>query len=134
MRRRNWDARLLAWANRVVGKPFAWGVTDCGTLMRQAHEVMHGENVLRWPAYKSKRGALAAKRRLGGLPAALEAAAHAIGRRFAGTGDVVLLEHEGEYGMGVIVGADVVGTYPGHPVTLVALSLLPADATFWRVA
>ena len=133
MRRRNWDVRLFAWADRMVGRPFVWGKTDCGYIIRTAHEVMHGEDVFGWPKYASKRGAVSARKKVGDIPNALRKACTEVGRRFARSGDIVLIKHEGEYGMGVVVGSNVVGTYPGERVHLVPLPIVPADATFWRV-
>ncbi len=134
MRLRNWDVRLFHWADSVVGHPFEWGVTDCASLVRAAHIVMYGEDVLGWPAYKSLKGAMSAKEKVGGIRKALKKACVRVGTKFARSGDIVLIKHEGEAGMGLVIGANVVGTYPGYPVTLVPLSMLPRSASFWRVA
>jgi len=45
MRRYDWRSRLHRWASAQVGRPFAWGVTDCGTLARAALEEMFGQSV-----------------------------------------------------------------------------------------
>jgi hypothetical protein len=134
VRLRNWDVRLFAWADGVAGRAFAWGKTDCGYLIRDAHKAMYGKDVLRWPTYASKRGAISAQKKVGGIPNALAKACTEVGRRFARSGDVVVITHKGQYGMGVVVGMNVVGTYPGERVHLVPLGIVPDDATFWRMA
>ena len=134
MRLRNWDVRLFHWADTVVGEPFKWGVTDCATLVTAAHVVMYGVDVFKWPTYKSLKGAMTAKAKVGGIRKALKKDCTQVGIKFARTGDIVLIKHEGEDGMGVVVGMNVVGAYPGYPVTLVPLSALPSNATVWRAA
>ena len=48
----NWDLALVEWAESVRGKPYEWGVTDCGTLVRDACAAMYGREmfpeVKRW--------------------------------------------------------------------------------------
>lgn len=134
MRLRNWDVRLFRWADRVLGKPFKWGVTDCGMVIRTGHVAMYGEDPFGWPTYKTKLGAMKAMKKVGGIPNALKASCAEVGRRFARTGDIVLIKHKGQYGMGIVVGPNVVGTYPGEDVRLVSLTVVPDDATFWRMA
>ena len=133
-RLRTWDVRLFHWADSVVGKPFEWGVTDCGYIVRDAHKIMYGKDVFRWPTYASKRGAVSARKKVGGIPNALGKVCTRVGRRFAQSGDIVVIIHKGEYGMGVVVGTNAVGTYPGEKVHLVPLTVVPDDAIFWRVA
>lgn len=133
MRLRNWDVRLFHWADGVVGRSFEWGTTDCASLIRAAHVAMYGEDVFGWPDYKSLKGAMSAKEKVGGIRKALKKDCARVGIKFARGGDVVLIKHKGEEGMGVVVGTNVVGTYPGYPVTLVSLSVLPRSATLWRM-
>ncbi len=133
---KNWDTKLVTWAERVRGQPFKWSETDCGSLVKQAYKIIHGKRI-GWPAYKSKAGAMRAMSKVGGIPAALEKVATPVGRKFARSGDVVLVpvdepEAERGYGMAVVVGDKVVGAHPGYPVTLVPLQVLPEDVTFWR--
>ena len=132
--RRNWDVRLYRWADQVVGRPFVWGDTDCGCLIRDAHVAMYGTDVFGWPTYRSKAGAMKARKKVGGILTALQRACTAVGRRFAQDGDIIVITHKGEHGMGIVVGTNAVGTYPGEPVSLVPLSVVPDDATFWRLA
>lgn len=133
MRVRNWDVRLFHWADSVVGRAFEWGTTDCASLVRAGHVAMYGKDVFGWPTYSSKLDATKAKKKVGGIPKALRKVCTEIGRRFARTGDIVVITHKRQYGMGVVVGTNVVGTYPSELVHLVPLSIVPDDATFWRV-
>ncbi len=133
---KNWDTRLVTWAERVRGQPFKWGETDCGALVKQAYEIIKGEPI-GWSAWKGKTGALRWLSKVGGLPVALAEVATPVGRGFARSGDVVLAKvDEPEavhgYGMAVIVGENVVATYPGYPVTFVPLRDMPNDVTYWR--
>ena len=133
MRLRNWDVRLFHWADGVVGRSFEWGVTDCASLVRAAHVVMHGVDVFKWPVYKSLKGAMSAKDKVGGIRKALKKDCVRVGIKFARSGDIVLIRHKGEEGMGVVVGTNVVGSHPDYPVTFVPLSVLPRSASVWRV-
>ncbi len=134
MRLRNWDVRLFHWADGVLGRSFEWGVTDCASLVRAAHVAMYGEDVFEWSVYKSLKDATSAKEKVGGIRNALKKDCARVGTKFARSGDIVLIKHKGEEGMGVVVGANVVGTYPGYSVMLVPLSVLPRSASVWRVA
>ncbi len=133
---KNWDTRLVTWAERVRGQPFKWGETDCGSLVKQAYEIIKGEPI-GWSAWKGKAGALRWVSKSGGLPAALAKVASPVGRGFARSGDVVLVkvdEPDAVYGYGivVVVGDNVVAPHPDYPVTLVPLCDMPDDATYWR--
>ena len=108
-------------------------MTDCASLVRAAHVVMHGVDVFKWPVYKSLKGAMSAKDKVGGIRKALKKDCVRVGIKFARSGDIVLIKYKGEEGMGVVVGKDVVGTYPSYPVTLVPLTVLPRTASVWRV-
>ncbi len=134
MRLRNWDVRLFAWADDVVGRSFEWGLTDCASLVTSSHVAMYGEDVFRWPVYKSLKGAMSAKEKVGGIRKALKKDCAKVGIKFARSGDIVLIRHKGEEGMGVVVGTNVVGSHPDYPVMFVPLSALPRNASAWRVA
>ena len=45
MRVENWNGKLIDWASKQIGKPFIWGETDCGTLIRQGLQVITGIDV-----------------------------------------------------------------------------------------
>ena len=36
----NWDTALIAWAEKLRGSPFEWGVTDCAILCAEAFDLM----------------------------------------------------------------------------------------------
>jgi hypothetical protein len=38
----DWEQRLLRWAERELGVPFIWGVTDCHALAVRAFACMYG--------------------------------------------------------------------------------------------
>ena len=40
MRPLNWDVALIAWADRLRGSEFKWGVTDCAILCCEAFDIM----------------------------------------------------------------------------------------------
>ena len=42
IRPRNWDVKLIAWAENLRGSPFEWGVTDCAILCCEAYDIMTG--------------------------------------------------------------------------------------------
>ena len=133
---KNWDTRLVTWAERVRGQPFKWGETDCGSLVKQVYKIIKGKRI-GWSAWNGKTGALRWVSKAGGLPEALARVASPVGRGFARSGDVVLVEvHEPDavygYGMAVVVGDNVVASHPDHPVTLIPLRDMPNDATYWR--
>ncbi|KKL68066.1 hypothetical protein LCGC14_2128700 [marine sediment metagenome] len=64
----------------------------------------------------TRKTEMKAMKKVGGIPNALKASCAEVGRRFARTGDIVLIKHKGQYGMGIVVGPNVVGTYPGEKV------------------
>lgn len=68
-RARNWRAHLHAWSASVLGQPFAWGRTDCGTLARDALAVMFGQDVVPFvPRWHSAREAVAVLQAYGSVP------------------------------------------------------------------
>lgn len=42
MRIPNYDIKLYEWLNTVIGKPYIWGETDCGTLVREGLKLITG--------------------------------------------------------------------------------------------
>lgn len=59
-RLRDWELRLVDWANVVRGKSYVWGKTDCGSLARQVLETMFGvDPTAAWlPPWEDSRSAL----------------------------------------------------------------------------
>jgi Domain of unknown function (DUF6950) len=57
---RNWSQLLMHWANSLNGAAFAWGETDCCTLVREALMRLYGEDITpQVPRWASKTEALA---------------------------------------------------------------------------
>ena len=70
---RNWNVALADWAQAQIGQPFAWGETDCGTLVRKGLELVFGQPVLEGvPAYSSETEAALAMQELGSAGAYFE--------------------------------------------------------------
>lgn len=108
---RNWDVAVALMARNLVGRPFVWGETDCGTLCRLTLDALYGPGTAEgWlgQAWKSARGAARAWRRLGGPEDVLERLGAAeVHPDYASTGDIVVLpgqDPEGLPSLAVIVG------------------------------
>lgn len=103
-----WDTRLVAFEREVLGEPFRWGKTDCGSLVRGVWTALYGEDA---PSpevrdYDTRFGALRAHVESGGIEAALrEHGAREVDLRYAQGGDVVVEPPSDEEPMG---GAGVV--------------------------
>jgi len=70
---RNWNVILADWAQAQIGLAFAWGETDCGTLVRNGLELVFGQPVLEGvPAYSSEAEAALAMQELGSAGAYFE--------------------------------------------------------------
>lgn len=130
----NRDA-LVTWADAQRGKPFKWGDTDCATMVRKACRVMHGVDPFVLPAWKSKAKALRVFAECGGIAKALAEIAQPVGRGFAWTGDIALLEDETALGnsLMVVIDSRVLVSQPETGVTLEDRSILPASTSFWRI-
>lgn len=85
----NWDVNLSLWAQQQAGKPYDWGRSDCGSLVRRAHRIMFGHDVFGIPAYSTKREALSIYQKFGGVDLVMRSAgAVEIARNFVQQGDV----------------------------------------------
>jgi len=134
MRMQNWDARVVGWAESVLGQPFVWGKTDCAMNVRALSRALYGRDVFKVETWKSKVKALRLLTEKGGLQVALAQVAHPIGRGFATTGDVALMPDKGlAASLLVVVEQKAVAATPGKPLQFVALSSLPPDTQFWRL-
>lgn len=109
----NWDVALHFWAAEVVGKPYVWGSTDCGSLVRSALVAMYGQDVT-GIEYATKAEALRVHAETGGVEAVLRGiGATDVDIRFAQQGDI-LIEPDGD-GMpcaSVVVKRDVIAAIP----------------------
>lgn len=123
---RNWDLALLEWRRSVLGEPFAWGETDCGSLVRGAARALYDRDPFEGVrSYRSRFGALRAHVETGGLEPALRAAgAEEVGLGFARQGDVMIeppADGRPMGGAGVVVGSEVVVCPEGEAVTTTSL-------------
>lgn len=130
---RNWDVALVAWSETVRGRPFGWGATDCGSLVRAACQVMYGEDCFpAVPVWETQAGALRVVAAHGGVRAQLtRLAAVAVPLAFAQTGDVLIAPGEGEDftdSAFVIVAGGALSANPGDVVVFHPLSVFPPDA------
>lgn len=94
VRVRNWDVALALRARQLVGLPFEWGRTDCGTLCREALDALYGDGTaeaLLGPPWTSLRAARAASERINEFLSGLRAGgATSVGRTYASAGDIVI--------------------------------------------
>lgn len=106
----NWDIALHQWAADVVGRPYVWGETDCGSLVREAHALMYGVDLFHVKPYTTRRQALYRHNSTGGVEAVLrEAGAVDVPVAFAQQGDVLCeAEGDGLPACGVVVGRSVI--------------------------
>src|SRR4051812_39369367 len=88
----NWDVQLAVWASAQRGRPFIWGETDCGTLVREAHRVMYGEDLYgflgEWTSPVAAGRILAERGGFSGILASLDAELVPIG--LVQSGDVLV--------------------------------------------
>lgn len=106
----NWDLALHRWSNAVVGRPYVWGETDCGSLVREAHALMFGTEIFGVKPYSTRRQALYRHKATGGVQAVLEAhGATEVPMAFAQQGDVLIEAlGDGLPACGVVVGRYVI--------------------------
>jgi hypothetical protein len=136
LRIRNWDVELAIWAAQQIGKPFVWGETDCGALVRVAHRVMYNEDL--WPQlppYRSRFGALRVLARGSVRERLLASGATEYRLPFAQSGDVVIYEGDtSATGCCLVVVADkALVTEEGAVISTVPLFGVPQPATVYRI-
>ena len=138
IRVRSWDVDLEQWAAKQIGQPFAWGTTDCGSLVATGQKLIYGHDVFHVPKYKSKTKALRTLVTMRGMRSALKSCASQVGRRFLQAGDVVLVgqgcsELQSD-GLLLVIRDYALGTSPMTGVLAVALDAIPIKSTtHWRV-
>lgn len=126
---------LIPWAEARCGEPFRWGETDCAMIVRRACTKMGGCDPFSLPGWKSKRKALRVFAECGGMATALAGVARRVGRGFAQTGDIALLEDETALGnsLMVVIEDKVLVSQPETGVTLEDRFTLPPATSFWRI-
>jgi hypothetical protein len=66
----DWEVRLSQWGIEHAGLPFAWGETDCASLVRDAMRVLYDRDVWESPTwYDSLASAYQTLQLVGGAPA-----------------------------------------------------------------
>jgi len=138
MRVRNWDVALILWAETVRGLPFQWGATDCGSLVRDAMEVMYGRDL--WPdvpRWDTLRAAVQIQGTTGGVAAQLALlGAVEVEYGYVQQGDVILLpcaEGDSIPSVGIRVSDRWLGSEDGGVVTLGRWEPLPEGSTLLRM-
>lgn len=139
-RRVGWDVELVRWASDLVGEPFVWGETDCGTLCRRALEVLYAGDVateLLGPPWDSVAGARRAWARLEDLEDALAVfGALPVDGTHLQTGDIVQLEGDDRIGLprfAVSVGGRLLRCDISAGISAVPIGWVPADVAAWRL-
>ena len=135
LRQRGWEQALATWADGVVGKPYAWGETDCLSLASAAIAAMT-RTPLALPPYRS---AASAKQQVecvlaehGTIGDALVAqGARRIGAAtWAQPGDLLVAEPTDDWPfpeVGIVVGRHVVVADEARGVQLESVGLLMRD-------
>lgn len=138
VRVRNWDVELVLWARRIIGAPFEWGRTDCGTLCRTAVDVLYGRGTAALALgrpWQTLRGARGAWGRLGGeWPSRL--GARAVPARFASGGDIVVsggADDDGLPQLAVVLGPQVLVVDRDMGVYASPVRASQAEASIWRL-
>lgn len=136
MRRANWASHLITWATGMVGRPFAWGATDCHALAADAYRVMYGRP-LDLPVWADQRGALTLYRNGWALPdALLRLGAEPVPLGRVRCGDLVV-EPRTEHFHPVLVAlgeSRFLTSSVGEAVRIARLAEIDAGAVGWRFA
>ena len=137
-RLRTWDVDLEQWAATQIGKPFAWGTTDCVSLVIKGQALIYDVDVFQIPKYKSKAKALRTLVNFKAMRSVLEGCARQVGRGFLQAGDIVLVgkgcsELETD-GLLLVIRDYALATSPVAGVLAVPLDAIPIKSTtYWRV-
>ncbi len=136
----NWDVELVRFAGDMQGRPFRYGSTDCGTLVRGALKAMYGKDVLRgMGSYRLLRDARKLAKSVGPIPEYLKVTlgCKRIRRNFVQAGDIVVLPGEDRRlpQLGVVVGGKLMVSDVELGVQIVPLPTghWPRGSTILRV-
>ena len=90
----NYDYKLIEWVNTQLRKPYIWGETDCGSLVRKGLNIIYGKDKFNdIPSWDTEEICRKIWDDLGGVDNAfLKFGAKKIKGTFAQTGDVAVLE------------------------------------------
>ncbi len=89
----NYDYKLVEWVNTQLRKPYIWGETDCGSLVRKGLNIIYDKDKFNdIPSWDTEEICRKIWDDLGGVDKAfLDFGAKKIKGTFAQTGDVVVL-------------------------------------------
>lgn len=130
----HWETRLIDFAARVRGTPFAWGTWDCVLLAFRALDVMlaatpgNGLTVAWEGRWTCRRSALAAARHTTLEDELYAAGAEPRSPRFASVGDVLVITGRRLPYAGVLLGTRLLSATPHHGVELFTLGTLLAGS------
>lgn len=136
----NWDVKLTQFASDLYGRSFVWGETDCGTLVRRAHEVMYGQDLYgflgEWASPTEAGRILAARGGFSGILAELDA--ELVPLAFVQSGDVLCARgHGGAIGLAAVaVAGKVLIADEGNGITVEEMPEGDVDAIYrlpWEV-
>lgn len=121
----NWDIWLLEWAESMTRRPYIWGETDCGSLVRAAMRGIYGVDAFEHiRPYRTRAQAGRRQRETGGVYGALVGAGwHEVATSLAQQGDVLIHDGDGFPGAGIVVARQVLVTSAARGVQLIAWRL-----------
>ena len=134
----NWDVALVEYASVMQGRPFKYGSTDCGTLVRDALRVMYGKDMLRgMGSYRTLKAARKVSRSVGSVPDYLKdrLGCERIRRNFVQAGDIVVLPGEDMRmpQLAVVVGGKLMVSVVDTGVQIVPMPKWPRGTVILRV-
>lgn len=122
----DWEGRLVAWAEGLLGRAFAWGRTDCVLLAWEALDAMCDTALAaRWrDAWRTRHQAREAARRHTLEAELLAVGAHPVAATHAQPGDILTLAGGRLPRAYVCLGRKVLSAAPRAGVLLLDASLL----------
>ena len=135
VRLRNWDVELIAWAERMKGQSFVWGLSDCASLVRDACRLMYGYEIFDLSWWKTQDEMVEAVRE--GVTEILSAVATPVGRKFVQTGDIIQVPDGCPYtkldSLMVVVCDRLLVSVPKKKIRLVKFEGFADTSVVWRV-
>lgn len=134
MRVANWDVELCLWARDQRGRPYAWGATDCGSLLQGALCVIYGDGAPKLGVWDSLEAARATLKALGGIRGAARIlGARKVGGAFMRSGDVLTVRGGHVARIHVAAGGKLLTSTVEDGVALVPPAAILGTATLWRL-